>query len=58
MDKMQKTETLPVEKARTLLVELMHGSFDTVCSEAQNGYLTVTWPASLNVGKQLNGEMK
>lgn len=49
----QKEVTLPLEEARSLLVELMHQGYDTVCSKEENGKMTVTWPASLNVGKQL-----
>ena len=50
----QMTKTLPIKEARSLLVELMHEGFDTFCSEADDkGNLTVIWPASLNIGKQL-----
>lgn len=49
----QKTKTLPLEEARSLLVELMHQGYDTVCSCDKDGMMTVTWPASVNVGKQL-----
>ena len=51
---MQKTKTLPVEEARTLLVELMHKGYDTYCSEKDSDEkLTIIWPASTNIGKQL-----
>lgn len=53
----QKTETLPAEKARTLLVDLMHEGYDTCCSKINDdGTLTVVWPASTNIGKQLKKE--
>lgn len=54
MENWQKSKTLPAEQARTLLVELMHEGYDTICSEIdKDGNLTVTWPASRIVGKQL-----
>ena len=49
----QNSKTLPKEEARSLLVEFMHQGYDTFCSEEKNGRLTVIWPASTNVGKQL-----
>ena len=55
----QKSVTLPKEKAHNLLTELMHESFDTACCAVdENGNLTITWPASTSIGKQLNGEFK
>lgn len=54
METWQKSKTLPAEQARTLLVELMHEGYDTICSELdKDGNLTVVWPASRIVGKQL-----
>ena len=54
---LQNKKTLPGKEARTLLVELMHEGYDCFCSEAdENGNLTVIWPASLEIGKQLSGK--
>ncbi len=53
-NKRQQVLVLPEDKARTKLVELMHEGFDTYCSEIDSdGDLTIVWPASTNVGKQL-----
>lgn len=50
----QNMKILPAEEARTLLTELMHQGFDCFCSELDSdGNLTVIWPASLEIGKQL-----
>ncbi len=50
----QMIKTLPAKEAQTLLVELMHQGYDTFCSEKDiAGNLTVIWPASINIGKQL-----
>lgn len=50
----QKSRTCSKEEARSLLTELMHKGFDTICSaEDKDGNLTVTWPASTKTGKQL-----
>jgi hypothetical protein len=58
METWQKSKTLPAEEARTLLVELMHEGYDTICSEIdKDGNLTVIWPASKIVGKQLPDEL-
>ena len=53
MTEKQRKVTLPAEEARTMLVELMHEGYDTLCSENSDGRLTITWPASTEVGKQL-----
>ena len=54
---MQLTKALPAKEARSLLVELMHEGYDTICSPIdENGMLTVTWPASETIGKQLPEE--
>ena len=51
----QMIKTLPAKEAQTLLVELMHEGYDTYCSEKDiSGNLTVIWPASINIGKQLS----
>ena len=51
----QETKTLPAIEARALLNELERKGFDTICSpKDENGNLTVTWPASLYIGKQLS----
>lgn len=51
---MQIEKTLPRKEAHSLLVELMHQGYDTICSPLdENGMLTVTWPASTNIGKQI-----
>ena len=53
-ENLQKTVTLPKEEARSLLVELMHKGFDATSSPVdKDGNITVTWPASTNIGKQL-----
>lgn len=58
MQELQITKTLPREEAHHLLTELMHDSFDVMCSPLDNdGNLTITWPASLSIGKQLNGQI-
>ena len=53
----QQKKTLPAKEAHTLLVDLMHEGYDTYCSEIDtDGKLTVIWPASTNIGKQLKKE--
>ncbi len=55
----QNIKTLPAKEAETLLVELMHAGYDTFCSERDSaGNLTIIWPASLTVGKQLSKSNK
>ena len=52
---MQMSVRLPRNEAHTKLTELMRKGFDTECSPLdKEGYLTITWPASLNTGKQLS----
>ena len=51
--KRQKTCTLKREEAHTLMVELTHKGYDYACSELKEDMLTVTWPASTEIGKQL-----
>ncbi len=50
----QKMVRLPSDKAHTLMVDIMHQGYDYICSEKDSdGTLTVIWPASTTIGKQL-----
>ncbi len=51
---LQQKRTLPKKEARTLMTELMHQGFDVFCSEVDRyGNMTVIWPASTLVGRQI-----